>query len=82
MFAGILSRVCDTNTRIKDVATEAILHLATVPAVGLAQATGLLTKCALRTRHGVRQMRLHILISTACHPLWLLQHGLLYADLP
>ncbi len=44
--AGILERVGDTNTRIKDAATESVLHLASVPAVGLAQATGLLVKCA------------------------------------
>lgn len=46
MPAAILDRVGDTNARIKDVATEAVLHLATVPAAGVAQATGLLVKCA------------------------------------
>ena len=53
--AGILERVGDSNTRMKDTATEAVIHLASVPAVNLAQATGLLVKCACYLGYGSLQ---------------------------
>ena len=48
-ITGLLERVGDTNARVKDAAAEAVQHLATVPAAGLTQATGLIIKCACRS---------------------------------